>query len=197
MAPRTKEQFEQIRAKSRQAIMDSALELFAEKGFRGTSISMIAQKAGISKGLMYNYFESKIELLDAIVREGIGLIEEMMVEFDKIGDPHLKIKAIMNNLFDIVDEEQHFWALYFTVLMQPDLPEKVKALFSDFLLRNFKALEKIFNQIGSSDPSAEARIFGAIIDGVIFHYWLNKKDYPLQEVKKLIVEKYTKSEESK
>ena len=191
MTPRTQEQFDQIRIKSRRVIMNSALELFAQKGYHGTSISMIAQNAGFSKGLMYNYFSSKIELLEAIILEGISLIEEMMVELDKIHAPHLQIEAIIDSLFSIVEEEQHFWTLYFTVLMQPDLPERIRALFSDFLLRNFETLEKIFRQLNSPNPAAEARVFGAIIDGVILHYWLDKKNYPLEAVKELLIEKYT------
>ena len=52
--PRTKEQFEEIRSRTKQKILESALELFAEKGFKGTSISEIAKTANISKGLAYN-----------------------------------------------------------------------------------------------------------------------------------------------
>ena len=39
--------------------MSVALKLFAEKGYHATSISQIAAKAKVSKGLMYNYFEAK------------------------------------------------------------------------------------------------------------------------------------------
>ncbi|HEY6906435.1 MAG TPA: helix-turn-helix domain-containing protein, partial [Ignavibacteriaceae bacterium] len=52
MSPRTKEQFEKLRESSRTEILNAALELFAQNGFHGTSISQIAEKAGISKGLM-------------------------------------------------------------------------------------------------------------------------------------------------
>ncbi|MDR1653742.1 MAG: TetR/AcrR family transcriptional regulator, partial [Prevotellaceae bacterium] len=71
--PRTKEQYEKIRNEKRQLIKQTALSLFADKGYDATSISEIAKKAGISKGLMYNYFTSKEELLqiiwDDLVRE--------------------------------------------------------------------------------------------------------------------------------
>ena len=43
--------------------MDVALQHFANKGFHATTIYHIAEHAGISKGLMYNYFNSKEELL--------------------------------------------------------------------------------------------------------------------------------------
>ncbi len=63
MSPRTQEQFEEMRESRRQQIMDAALELFAQEGYSHCSISQLAGHAGISKGLMYNYFESKEALL--------------------------------------------------------------------------------------------------------------------------------------
>ena len=55
-------------ARTRQQIVDVALDLFATHGFHGTSVDGIARNAGISRATLYQYFESKdqifIELLD-------------------------------------------------------------------------------------------------------------------------------------
>ncbi|MEJ2103763.1 MAG: TetR/AcrR family transcriptional regulator, partial [Ignavibacteriaceae bacterium] len=67
MSPRTKDKFEEIRQKSREKIENIALELFALNGYHATSISKIAKSAGISKGLLYNYYESKEQLLNAVI----------------------------------------------------------------------------------------------------------------------------------
>ena len=74
MPPRTEKQFKEIRKDKKKIILDTSLELFAEKGIHSTSISMIAKKAGISKGLLYNYFDSKEELLKEIVFSGMNEI---------------------------------------------------------------------------------------------------------------------------
>ncbi|HET6559885.1 MAG TPA: TetR/AcrR family transcriptional regulator, partial [Prolixibacteraceae bacterium] len=66
--PRTTVQFEAIREEKRKLILETALELFAENGYHGTSISHITKKAGISKGLLYNYFVSKEDVLKNIIR---------------------------------------------------------------------------------------------------------------------------------
>ena len=66
MSPRTKEQFDEIRTGSKARIMQAALEVFSEEGFDKASISKIAGRAGVSKGLMYNYFKSKEELIKTI-----------------------------------------------------------------------------------------------------------------------------------
>lgn len=47
----------------------AAAACFSEKGFNGTSVREIAQRAGISQGAMYTYFKSKDELVEAIILE--------------------------------------------------------------------------------------------------------------------------------
>ena len=49
----------------------AALELFVEKGFAATRLEDVAVKAGVSKGTLYLYFDSKAALLKAVVEEGI------------------------------------------------------------------------------------------------------------------------------
>ena len=72
--PRTAKQLEEIRKDRKLAIMETALEVFAEHGYESTSISMLAKRAGVSKGLMYNYFKSKEDLLATIMNDGIDEI---------------------------------------------------------------------------------------------------------------------------
>ena len=52
-------------------IMDVALEHFANNGFHAQPSAILARHAGISKGLMYNYFKSKEELLGEIINRSI------------------------------------------------------------------------------------------------------------------------------
>lgn len=51
-----------IKTKRKEGIFDAALLCFNEYGYAETSISILAQKAGISKGGMYHYFTTKREL---------------------------------------------------------------------------------------------------------------------------------------
>ena len=78
--PKTKEQFEEIRNKSKAAIIEAALELFANNGFHNTSITQIAKKAGVSKGLMYNYFKGKNDLLEAVIMSAYEENAELFIE---------------------------------------------------------------------------------------------------------------------
>lgn len=53
-------------------ILDAALACFAEKGFAATRMDDIARRAGISKGTIYLYFDSKEALFKALTRQAIG-----------------------------------------------------------------------------------------------------------------------------
>lgn len=53
-------------------LLDAALDLFVEKGFAATRAEEVAARAGVSKGTLFLYFQSKEELLKAVVRENIS-----------------------------------------------------------------------------------------------------------------------------
>ena len=93
--PRTEEQFSEMREKTKQKILENALLLFAEKGFKGTSINDIAKSAGISKGLAYNYFKSKYDLMISVLK----LIEEefsrLLIALNNENDPYKKLTLMI------------------------------------------------------------------------------------------------------
>ena len=64
-------------------LLDAALDLFVEKGFAATRADEVAARAGVSKGTLFLYFQSKEELFKAVVRENIsGCLTEWNAEFE-------------------------------------------------------------------------------------------------------------------
>ncbi len=57
------------RSDKRQAILDAALELFVERGFHGTAMPALAQRAHVGAGTIYRYFENKEALGNALYQE--------------------------------------------------------------------------------------------------------------------------------
>jgi AcrR family transcriptional regulator len=55
-----------------QEILDAALACFAERGFAASRMDDIAERAGVTKGTIYLYFENKDAVFKALVRESIG-----------------------------------------------------------------------------------------------------------------------------
>lgn len=54
---------EQKKKETRQRIIETAVKLFGEKGYEKTSVAALAKAAGVGKGTIYNYFQSKGEII--------------------------------------------------------------------------------------------------------------------------------------
>src|SRR5580704_1088375 len=72
-------------AKRRQ-IMDGARQVFLSAGFDGASMNDVARAAGVSKGTLYAYFNSKDELFEAIIRGEFAQSAERLCKFRREGD---------------------------------------------------------------------------------------------------------------
>ncbi len=84
------------RDEKRLAIALTALGLFAEHGFEATSISAIADAAGVGKGTIYEYFSSKEELTVAAAAAWVGSVERQVRPLlSTSGDPPARLRALL------------------------------------------------------------------------------------------------------
>ena len=190
MSPRTPKQFEEIREEKKQLIMQVALELFANEGYHPTSISKIAKKAGISKGLTYNYFESKEDLLKSVVQEGF---KEIFKYFDPNKDGILtkeEFVFFIEKSVGMVKNHMDFWRLYFSLMAQPTVLIALGSEFMKFFDSYFKTLADYFHSQGYEDGYTEVRLFVALLDGVVLHYLLDPEQFPFEKVLKRIINIY-------
>ncbi len=194
MTPRSKDQFGRMREQSRRAIMDAALKLFSRCGYHGASIGNIAREAGVSTGLMYHYFDGKDALLEAVVREGMERITVLLRDYPSSDDPAEVLRRVVETSFDATVRDMTFWALYFHVISQPDLPENVRRIFSDFIRTMFDNMIRLLRGAGIRDAEVEVYLLGALIDGALLHYLLIGDAYPLEKVKNKIIDKYCKNQ---
>ena len=190
MAPKTSTQYEEIREKRKRQIMNVAIELFASNGFSNTSISQIAAKAKISKGLMYNYYSSKDDLLKAIFDKGFG---EMFEMFDPNKDGVLtrdEFIAFIEVSFDLMEQQRDFYKLYFALMMQPPVWKKLKIEMYEIIGPVIKLMMDYYQSKGVENPEMEAVLMGALLDGVGFNFVFNPEMFPLENLKKLIIERF-------
>jgi AcrR family transcriptional regulator len=77
-----------LRARTRSAIVEAALRLFARQGVGGTAIHEIAGEAGVSNGSFYNYFRTREDVLDAGVRLlAKRLTDDISASYADVSDP--------------------------------------------------------------------------------------------------------------
>ena len=166
------------------------MEIFAEHGYEASSISMIASRAGVSKGLMYNYFQSKEDLLTSIMEDGL---DEMVQMIDPNRDGVLtkeEFEYLIDGMFGLMKARSNFYRLYFALMMQPSVSklfmEKINRIIEPFI----KLFVQYYEKKGSENPMLEAVLVGAMFDGIGFNYVFNPGIYPLEEVTRIIKERF-------
>lgn len=186
--PRSSEQFDDIRKQKKKLIMDTALELFAENGFHATSISQIAKKAGISKGLTYNYFKSKEEILDQIVKTGF---DSVYSHFDLNHDGILtteEFKYFIRKSLQVVSENNRFWKLYTMLLMQSDLAESVIKKYSDSSAFISRTIKQFIESQGSKNPEGDLIIISSLLKGATMIIISTPDFFPAKELEEKIID---------
>ena len=189
--PRTKEQFEEIRKGSRQKILDAALEVFAQQSYHSSTVGAIAKSAGVSKGLLYNYFKNKDEVLHELM---VGMMDSLMSEFLPIkADGKLTdedVKNFINIGIDLVLAKPYYWKLYFSVALQPEVMTKVFDKMMEKAQPYMNAMTEYFRDKGYENPEVMMRYLSAVMDGIQFHCMIDPRTFPAEEVKKLLIKQF-------
>jgi len=193
MSPKTKEQFEAARQKSIEKITDSAIQLFAEYGYLNVSINQIAKKAGVSQGLMYNYFNGKEALLLYIISTMMEEMGHVMMSFNNITDPFEKFEKLIAATFTLLKEKKEFYATIWPVITQQGVSQQLQQMLLNTFTSLIDILELMLKDMNVANPRLEAFRLGAMLDGAGLGYlYVFKDDYPLKEMEQLIIQTYKK-----
>ncbi len=96
-------QSDTVRPDKRERITEAAIAVFAEKGYRSSRVSDVAQAAGVADGTIYLYFKNKEDLLLSIFEEKMELLlSELHADLANIGCPLEKIRAYVTSHFDLL-----------------------------------------------------------------------------------------------
>jgi AcrR family transcriptional regulator len=88
------------------ALLDAAEREVAERGLNATTTNHIAARAGVSIGSLYQYFQDKTALVEALLQRGVSrLIEVLHDRVDSQADAHPRaiMRAVLEAVFDVVE----------------------------------------------------------------------------------------------
>jgi len=182
----------QMRELSRRRILRAALRHFSAHGYAGTSIRMIARSAGISVGLLYNYFPTKADLLGALFEESMRDVQASFASADAAPTPAERIERLVRSSFEILDANRDFWRLSYGVRMQPAVLKGLGKRLQAWMTTIQSTLARYLRDAGSPNPELDAALLFALIDGGSQHYVLDPKNYPLAAVADRIVALFTR-----
>ena len=153
-------------------------------------LNMIAKTAKISKGLIYNYFESKEALLNEIILSGLSKLTDF---FDPNNDGFLtedKFDLFLNSVIKIIKENINYWKLYYSVILQAPVLELLTEKIMEFTQSYFMILTDYFSRHNSKNPEAEAMLLTTTLDGLAFAFVNNPEQYPIEEMIQLVIKKF-------
>lgn len=153
-------------------ILQTACQLFSQKGYDAVGVQEIIEKAGFTKPTLYHYFGSKQGLLDAI-------LEHYLTPFDKQlkttlnfhGDVQTNLRIIFNLYLDFAYHNARFFRLWMAIRLSPNQSSTYQAILpytqkhqADFL--NF------FQQASTQHGNMLGRdlILATSFQGLVFTY---------------------------
>lgn len=191
MCPKTVVQNKIIREEKKDLILRTALKVFAQEGYHASSVNKIADKANISKGLIYNYFESKEDLLNNIVSNIMDRYMEKYPPIDSIpNDSH--IEYFIDQSFEFILEDKARAKLLFALTAQSivmDLMTKITMQKAEPFMNN---VMNFFEIKKYDDPEGMMHYFFSTLEGVQLHVIFNPL-YPIDKVKKILKKQFLKS----
>lgn len=116
------------RAIREQQMLDSAIRVFSDLGYRSASMDAIARDARISKPMLYLYYGSKEELFAAcVVRESGRLIEHLTAAATGSTGPRGRLQSVVQAFLEFVDQNAESWnVVYRQAAAEPAFKDEVE-----------------------------------------------------------------------
>ena len=176
-------------------LLEAAVQLFSATGFHGTSITKIAKAAGVSKGLMYIYFESKEKLLLEIIEDaskGMVEIAETLsnANVETLAGYQSTLKLFTDQYAEPLKNNREYLSFQLSLLYQPDLKTLVEAPLQKRAAQLLKLTESLFKKAGVPNSNLTARRFISELDGIALHHLSVFKDYPLDDMLEQLFQNY-------
>jgi len=117
--------FEQLADTKQKSIIDASIYEFADKGFKNASVNKIVEKAGISKGSLFNYFKSKNMLFEHIYAIALREVKAYLAQVrdESVSDEFFtRFSKIINAGVGFINKHPRLARIYFRLLNSDDSP---------------------------------------------------------------------------
>jgi AcrR family transcriptional regulator len=169
------------------------MRVFAKRGYHGSSVSDITKEAGVSKALFYHYFASKRDLLVIFARRRLEDYLPLAMGMEEIRDPKQRllflVDFVLHELTQETEKLRFINMLYLTEDGIAAIREAMKK-FEDQFAKIFQIERQLFLELGFSDPDLEATYMRSVLQGISLEYMLGPAEYPLEEMRKKILNRY-------
>lgn len=164
-----------LKDKKIKIILDSAVNLFAQKGYHDVTMEEIAEKVGVAKGTLYLYFSSKDELYWGILERGLHeLFAGLEQEAQRLIPPEEKLRAILALILRHSRENFQFYRLI--LREETNFSRSCMELLAPWREKAFQLFEQVLKEgitrgnFRPMDTSLLSVLLPGMIRSVVFFY---------------------------
>ncbi len=198
MVRRTKEEA----LETRNRILDTAEQVFVEKGVSNTSLAQLAEAAGVTRGAIYWHFRNKADLFDAMMARVVLPMEEMAA---RAGDEHLEdplahVRACALNVLEHLTRDAQCQRVFEICCHKVEYVDEMTQMRQRHIEARNSCLKNIERGLrnaarkGQLAPSVNPRVAAvglhALVDGLIVNWVLDPSYLPLAREAATLVDQY-------
>jgi AcrR family transcriptional regulator len=134
-----------LKPNARERLLETAIAMFAEKGYAGTSVREIVEQAGVSKPVLYYYFKSKEGLFLAILEMAENLQKELLARvLESAGNVLERLLLLYRRIYAGIDEKRNLYKMIHALIYGP--PQGAPDYdFTRYHRHMFDAIRNIYN----------------------------------------------------
>lgn len=176
---------------SKDKIIQSAIEVFSEKGYHRASMDEIAARAQVAKGTLYYNFPGKSQLFKTVVKQGI---EEIMLQTEAELNSSLPMKEkmarVIGHHLNLFLESRHFSHIVFNEIsngIEQDVLDELKELkrtYISFLARMIKEGQCEENLCRDVDPNLAAASIVGTLESTCNYYLSHQDMYSREDLER-------------
>ena len=145
-------------ASTREAILETAAELFSTKGFAGTSMADLAENLGLSKAAIYHHFESKESIFQNLLQSTNEELENLINEHKELPSSQSEMHAILKQFAEFMFSHRDVVRLALS-----EMHADVKAQGTQSHL----SMLRLHQLLAGKRPTAESRMRARIAIGIV------------------------------
>jgi AcrR family transcriptional regulator len=171
---------------SRERILDTAVELFAERGYAATPVDLLCRRAGTTPTALYWHFGSKEGLLAAALDRVAGTwIESIQKSVYLVGDPLERLDRAIAGLRALVEEHPHLLRLMLLVMLErgdsdPEARATLQRIFARARAALAAGVEDALGPVRDADMVAHVAI--SLLEGAALRRQIEPADTDLDRI---------------
>ncbi len=175
------------KVENRERLLNAAAAEFAAKGLDGARVDEISLAAGLAKGTIYNYFDSKQAVFAAVIERWVGRTAKARAAIPTEGPVRQRLLSLLEADVAVVAEVEQFARTAFREVLTASPAELADLLPAweplDAEVRDIIEAGQKAGELRSDRPAKDlAGIFLMLSNGMLFEHWISPDAVPLDTI---------------